>query len=91
MDAIAGTVGEGPTDSLRVSVLDEAIDDDAVRAVESLAFCARGVGLAGGNNNCVTAMTISDRKRARKKRLSIMEPDRSRLRGTGDNGAGGLL
>jgi hypothetical protein len=30
-----------------------------------------GVGFAGGNNSCEIAMTISERKRATKKRLSI--------------------
>jgi hypothetical protein len=60
--------------------------DDAVRVLE---FLAGSGGLAGGNSNCVTAITISDKKSARKKRLSIMERDRSRLRGTDDSGAGG--
>jgi hypothetical protein len=30
-----------------------------------------GVGLAGGNTSCETAITTSERNRARKKRLSI--------------------
>jgi hypothetical protein len=43
-----------------------------------LAFREAGTGLAGGNNSCVTAMTMSDKNSARKKRLSIMEPGHSR-------------
>ena len=63
--------------------------DDAVRAVESFAPGAAGFGLAGGKRSCVTAMTISDRNSARKKRLSIRERDHSRRRGTGDSEAAG--
>ena len=89
---MAGATGEVLAGSARTwFVEDDDVEDDVVRAVESLAFWARGVGLAGGNNSCVIAMTISDKKRARKKRLSIMERDRSRLHGTDDSGAGDLL
>jgi hypothetical protein len=59
--------------------------EDAARAAESLAVRAVAAGLAGGNNSCVTAMTISDRNSAKKKRLSIMEPDHSHRRERGDS------
>ena len=52
------------------------VDDAAVltRVAESLGLAERaldGTGLGGGNSSCESAMTTSDRKRARKKRLSI--------------------
>ena len=61
--------------------------EDAFRAVESFPFLADGVGFAGGKSTCVSAITISERNSARKKRLSIMEPDHSRLRATDDSEA----
>jgi hypothetical protein len=45
---------------------------------------AVGFGFAGGNRNCDIAITTSDRNRARKNRLSIREPGRSRQAGKGD-------
>src|SRR6185295_13987177 len=63
-----------PTDDAGATDL---VDEDAAVAVcaaESLAVsgrCVDGAGFAGGNNSCETAMTTSDRNRARKKRLSI--------------------
>jgi hypothetical protein len=67
----------------------EAAVDEAVRAVESFPFCTDGFGLTGGNSNWVTAITISDKNSARKKRLSITEQDHSRRHGTDDSvGAG---
>jgi hypothetical protein len=71
-----------------VAVVDEAVEavvDDAVRAAESFAVRDDGVGFAGGNSSCVTAITISDRNSARKKRLSIMGRDHNRRRETGDS------
>ena len=42
----------------------------AIAEVESAARFGAG-GLEGGNKSCETAIAMSDRKRARKKRLSI--------------------
>ena len=54
---------------------DNAVGDAVLfrPALESLAGDTRvpGIGLAGGNNSCETAITMSERNRARKKRLSI--------------------
>jgi len=55
----------------------DLVDEDAAvvaRATESLAVsgrCVDGAGFGGGNSSCETAMTTSERNRARKKRLSI--------------------
>ena len=86
-------VGTVATFSLRtvLGVVDDAAVagvDDALRAVESLPLPAEGGVFAGGNNSCVIAMTTSDRNSARKKRLSIMERDHSRLHGTDDSEEG---
>jgi hypothetical protein len=58
-----------------------AVDEDAVPdavaffapVLESLAVVVSepGAGLTAGNNSCETAITMSERNRARKKRLSI--------------------
>jgi hypothetical protein len=81
--------GATATESRRVlDTVDELADcvvEDAARVVESLAFRTVGAGFAGGNNSCVTAMTTSDRNSARKKRLSIMEPDHSHRYEKGDS------
>ena len=48
--------------------------DDAVplnALLESFGTALRGAGLAGGNNSCEAAMTMSERNKAKKKRLSI--------------------
>jgi len=49
------------------------VDDDASLAVllESFATEFFAAGLAGGNSSWETAMTMSERNKARKKRLSI--------------------
>jgi hypothetical protein len=82
----------GVTVSLRTALVtvEDAVAgvDDALRAVESLPFAVEGGVFTGGNNSCVIAMTISDRNSARKKRLSIMERDHSRRRGTDDSEEG---
>jgi len=72
LDATPTEVGAGPTDGPVVF----AVEDAAVltRVAESLEFAERelgGTGLGGGNSSCESAMTTSERKRARKKRLSI--------------------
>lgn len=61
-----------------VDELTESVVGGAVLAVESFPLRDVGADFAGGNNSCVTAMTTSDKNSARKKRLSIMEPDHSR-------------
>jgi len=53
-----------------------SVEDAAAftRVVESLRLAERwldGTGFGGGNSSCESAITTSDRKRARKKRLSI--------------------
>ncbi len=49
------------------------VDDAAPLEVplESLGAALRGAGLGGGKSSWETAMTISERNKARKKRLSI--------------------
>ena len=44
---------------------------DALGAVELAVRWGEGVGLAGGKSSCETAIAISERNKARKKRLSI--------------------
>ena len=72
LDAVPTEGDAGLTDGLAVF----PVEDAAVltRVDESLGLAEReldGTGLGGGNNSCESAMTTSDRKRARKKRLSI--------------------
>jgi len=60
----------------RVAVCGEAVGcvDDAVPLVvplESFGTALRGAGLAEGNSSWETAMAMSDRNKAKKKRLSI--------------------
>ena len=51
----------------------DCVDDDAPLDVllESLGTVLRAAGLADGNSSWETAMTMSDRNKAKKKRLSI--------------------
>jgi hypothetical protein len=57
-------------------------DADVLATLESIDFALRwfgGVGLAGGKSSCETAIAMSERNRARKKRLSIQ----GTIQGTG--------
>jgi hypothetical protein len=66
----------GGTDEFEFVVAEDAVPDPVVLfvpALESLALGAgeAGVGFTGGNSSCETAIIMSERNRARKKRLSI--------------------
>ena len=67
-----GKVVDFPADDVAV-VSVTAVLVEAFKAVESVAPAdfATGVGFETGNRICESAITISERNRARKKRLSI--------------------
>ena len=64
-DAVAGAATDGTVACGTV--------EDAVELTESPVVALRwfGIGFAGGKSSCETAIAISERNRARKKRLSI--------------------
>jgi hypothetical protein len=68
-------VTNGAVPGFGLGKADDAVEDDAApfnREIESCAVVREpGLGLDTGNNSCETAITTSERNRARKKRLSI--------------------
>jgi len=86
-DVLVSAIGSGDAKPGDDEDCVEAFVDDAVAdspAVESATVCPTfGFGFCGGKSSCESAMTISDRNSARKKRLSIRVPDRSRRPGMG--------
>ena len=76
----AGDVCAPLTTGTDAGVLAGVLDDAAGVTVpaESAAVTGGLTGAGGGNSTWDIAMTMSERNSARKKRLSIREPDRSR-------------
>jgi hypothetical protein len=69
-------VTSGGAGEFAFAVDEDAVGDPAalfVAALESLAVAPGkpGAGFTGGNSSCETAITMSERNRAKKKRLSI--------------------
>jgi hypothetical protein len=72
--AVAGRVGETVGSGAFLSVGGATVDcveEAALAAPDESTGRLGAAGLAGGNSSCETAIAMSDKNRARKKRLSI--------------------